>query len=68
MKLVQVIYDNRTFKDKNGITRKQKMFFLVTDNEKRIPIQPCFKESYALLDAYATVEHNDSVKQDNDKK
>lgn len=62
MKLVKVIYDNRTFIDKHGVERKTTMFYLDMDNEKRIAINPCFKEGYILLDAYAVVEHNDSVK------
>ena len=64
MKLVQVFYDNRKFIDKNGVSRKLKMFFLESDNGKRIAIQPSFKDDYALLDAYAVVEHNDSVKKE----
>lgn len=68
MNLVQTIYNNRTFKDKNDVERKQIVFFLVSESGKRIPVKPCFNEGYSLFDAYADIEFNDTVKEEKSKK
>lgn len=70
LNLVQKIYNNRTIKDKNGVERKQKMFFLKSEGGKSIAIKPVFNEGYTLLDAYADIEFDDSEKpvKENDSK
>lgn len=61
LNLVQTIYNNRKVKDKNGVERKVKMFYLVSDSGKRIAIKPSFDEGFNLLDAYCDIEFNDSL-------
>lgn len=63
MELVQVIYDNRKVKSKDGKKEfTQKMFYLVAENGKKVAIKPVFEEGYTYLDAYSRVEHDLSPK------
>lgn len=68
LKLVQVIYNNRIVKDKNGVERKQKMFFIESENGKRVAVKPLFDEGYAYFDAYCTIEFNDSMPKPKEEK
>lgn len=61
MKLIQVIYNNRFVKGKDGVERKQVIFFLESENGKRVAVKPLFTEGYTYFDAYAQIEFNDTL-------
>lgn len=62
-KIVLVIYKYRKGKTKDGKEFTKSCYFFQPENGKRIPIQPCFKDGYALLN-YICDKEFDETKDD----
>ena len=59
-KIVLVVYKNRKIKGKDGKEFTKSCYFFQPENGKRIPIQPCFKDGYALLNYVCEKEYDES--------